>query len=161
MKYKKKLEELFIKKSTLNIEGQETISFGNEKANSNEIEDVGNDFIALIPNDYIEFWKNWNGCTLFDLKQQAGFNFFSTKEVEIETYGFKEIYGMDWDKSIILFCSVIGSGDFIGFQKKSEGYTILDCCHEDLPQNWKEISHSFGDFMNQLIDNRGKCFWLD
>lgn len=161
MKYHKKLEELFLKKYNLNAEEQETISFGNNRANSNEIKGISSDFVAFIPNDYIEFLKNWNGCTLFDLKQQAGFNFFSTREIENETHGFKEIYGIDWDESIILFCSVIGAGDFIGFRKNSEGYAILDCCHDDSPHMWKEISNSFGDFMNKLIDGRGAPFWLD
>ncbi len=161
MNYNKKLEELFLKKCNLNVEGHETISFGNDKASPNEIENLNNDFKGLIPSDYIEFWKNWNGCTLFDLKGQAGFQFFSTKEIEIETYSFKEVYGIDWDESIVLFCSVIGSGDFIGFRKSAEGYVILDCCHDDLPEQWNDISNSFSDFMCQLIDGKGESFWLE
>ncbi len=161
MKYYKKLEEVFLIKSALNIEGQETLSSGNAKANSNDIEHVGAEFIALIPNEYIEFWKNWNGCILFDLEQQAGFRFFSTYEIENETISFKEIYGDDWDESIIVFCAVLGAGDFIGFRKNTEDYTIVDCCHDELPQSWKVISESFSDFMTQLLEHRGASFWLD
>jgi hypothetical protein len=161
MIYYKKLEEIFLNKLNLNIEEQETISVGNVKASFDEIKDVNIDFICLIPDDYIEFWNNWNGCTLFDLKGQAGFKFFSTKEIENQTFSFKEIYGTDWDESIVLFCSVIGSGDFIGFRKSSDGYMILDCCHDDLPENWMIISDSFCEFMIKIIDNKGASFWLE
>jgi hypothetical protein len=79
MNYQEKLNELFFNRIVLNSAGQETVSFGNIGANVNEIESLGINYITKIPNDYIEFLKSWNGCTLFDLLESAGFTFFCYK----------------------------------------------------------------------------------
>jgi SMI1 / KNR4 family (SUKH-1) len=160
MTYDKKLANLFLTQNSLNSEGLQTLSFGNIGASSDAIKSISDNFIELIPKDYIEFLKCWNGCTLFDLQSQAGFQFFSTYDIEFETNSFKEIYECNWDESIILFCAVIGSGDFIGFRINSNCYEIIDCCHDDLPENWKIITDSFSDFVNQLINARGLSYWL-
>lgn len=161
MTYYNRLKELFSNRTNLNIEGLKTISFGREGANPTEIKHWGNHFTSLIPNDYVDFLKIWNGCTLFDLDQQAGFTFFGTTEIERETVSFKETYEDDWDDSIVLFCSVTGSGDFVGFRMLENDYEIIDCCHDDLPNDWIVISKSFSEFMIQLLDAKGASFWLN
>lgn len=161
MNYQEKLNELFFNRTVLNSARQETVSFGNIGANVNEIESLSRNYLSKLPNDYIEFLKNWNGCTLFDLLQSAGFTFFGTNQIEQETEGFKEVYENEWDESIVLFCSVMGSGDFLGFRLLSDSYEIIDCYHEDNPKDWAVISTSFSDFMNKLIDSKGSSFWLE
>lgn len=152
----KKLSELFLINQNLNCEGLQTNSVGNKPATQNEIELVKN----LVPNDYIEFLKLWNGCSLFNLENQAGFTFFGALEIVNETNNFKEIYDSDWDESIVLFCSNLGSGDFIGFRVNESGYEIVDCCHDDLPADWIVITNSFDQFTNGLIDGKGDKYWL-
>ncbi len=159
-KHYQKLTHLFLTKNHLNSEGQLTISFGKTGASSDEIESISSTIIELIPKDYIDFLKCWNGCTLYDLEGQAGFQFFDTNEIEFETNNFKDIYESDWDESIILFCSVLGSGDYIGFRIKSNSYEVIDCCHDDRPQDWSVITNTFTDFINQLLDAKGTSFWL-
>ena len=161
MNYQEKLNELFFNRIVLNSAGQETVSFGNIGANVNQIESLGINYITKIPNDYIEFLKSWNGCTLFDLLESAGFTFFATNHIEPETEGFKEVYENEWDESIVLFCSVMCSGDFLGFRLLSDSYEIIDCYHEDNPKDWAVISTSFSDFMNKIIDSKGSSFWLE
>ena len=91
MEYYKKLKYLFSNRINLNVEGQETISFGNKGASTIEIKNLSDFLIDFIPNDYIEFLTNWNGCTLFDLKQQAGFVFFGTNEIEREILVYQQL----------------------------------------------------------------------
>ena len=56
MEYYKKLKYLFSNRINLNVEGQETISFGNKGASTIEIKNLSDFLIDFIPNDYIEFY---------------------------------------------------------------------------------------------------------
>ncbi len=161
MNYQEKLSTIFVNKTNMTSEGFETISVKNQGATINEVESLNRDYLSKLPNDYIEFLKNCNGCTLYDVDGQYGFIFFGTNQIEQETEGFKEVYENEWDESIVLFCSVMGSGDFLGFRLLSDSYEIIDCYHEDNPKDWAVISTSFSDFMNKLIDSKGSSFWLE
>jgi len=72
-----------------------------------------------------------------------------------------EVYEEDWDEKITVFCQLIGEGDFISFkQNENQGYQILDCFHEEIPQNWQEITDSFEQFLEKLLELRGERYWL-
>lgn len=114
-----------------------------------------------IPEDYIDFLKVNNGCTLFQFQNLGGFELLGTKEIESETNFQRKNYKEDWDDSLIVFCKLISEGDFISFRsKKDNSYDVLDCYHDDIPKNWTVICDSFDYFLERLINEKGKSFWL-
>lgn len=114
-----------------------------------------------IPQDYIDLLRFYNGCTLFKFEDIGGFNLLGTEEIESETNLQKQTYQEDWDESLTVFCRLIADGDFISFRNKDDNcYDILDCYHDDSPKNWTIISNSLDDFLERLIDEKGKRFWL-
>ncbi|HMC99839.1 MAG TPA: SMI1/KNR4 family protein [Ferruginibacter sp.] len=114
-----------------------------------------------IPNDYIQFLKAFNGCTLFEYKDFGGFEFLAADQIERELTIQRETYAEDWDESLMVFCNVPGDGDFISFRNKGNNeYEILDCYHDDSPKNWNTITNSFDVFLERLIDEKGKRYWL-
>ena len=116
---------------------------------------------SRIPKDYIDFLKVFDGCTLYRYKDLGGFEFLGTSDILKETDLQRQIYEEDWNNDITVFCRLICDGDFISFKNNSDGtYDILDCYHDDKPQNWKVISNSFDNFLERLIDETGRPYWL-
>ena len=114
-----------------------------------------------IPDDYIDFLKIFNGWTLFKHKDLGGFKFLGTNDIVKETENQRETYEEYWDDTITVFCTIICDGDFISFRNNSDGeYDILDCCHDDKPEDWKIIDRSFSSFLERLIAEKGKPYWL-
>jgi SMI1 / KNR4 family (SUKH-1) len=114
-----------------------------------------------LPNDYIDFLKFSNGCTLYKLEDIGGYDFLGTKDIFKETESNKEIYEEEWDDRIIIFCEIIGEGNYLGFRILENGqYEILDCFHELLPSEWSVTPYLLDEFMEKLIDNDGDKFWL-
>lgn len=55
----------------------------------------------------------------------------------------------------------LGEGNHIGFQFLDDGkYYVLDCFHEEDPENWNVICESFDEFLEKLIDCEGRKYWL-
>ncbi len=157
-----KLNSLFTQQNNyLDYEGL-SVTFNSNAGVS--YEDIHTSFSETgfnIPQDYIDFLKYCNGCTLYKYDDLGGFIFLGTNDLQKENIFQKETYEGDWDKDITVFCSLICEGSFIGFKNKTDGsYEILDCFHQALPKDWNVISLSFEDFLEKLIDEKGKQYWL-
>ena len=113
------------------------------------------------PEEYIDFLRNVNGCDIFKYDNIDGFCFLSTQKVIQTNHNLKEAYGTDWNDNIIVFCECIGEGNYIGFRVKNKNsYEVVDCFHEDLPSEWKTIAFSLENFLENLLNAKGKKFWL-
>jgi hypothetical protein len=114
-----------------------------------------------FPEDYIDFLRKFNGCTLFTYQDLGGFEFLGTAGILKENHLQRLTYEEDWDDNLTVFCNLIGDGDFLSFRvHEDHSYSVVDCYHDDIPKNWKVIANSFDDFLNQLIDQKGRRFWL-
>jgi SMI1 / KNR4 family (SUKH-1) len=126
-----------------------------------EIVSLSSDKKFKIPKDYLYFLQKFDGCVLFRYQDLGGFEFLGTKDISKETDLQGQTYDEDWDNDITVFCRIICDGDFISFKNNNDGsYDILDCYHDDKPQNWKVISNSFDNFLERLIDEKGRRYWL-
>jgi hypothetical protein len=157
-----KLNLLFDQQDTyIDYEGLTVTFHKNKGATQQELDSVISTEKLKIPQDYIDFLQVFNGCTLFKYQDLGGFEFLGTMNILKETDIQKQAYEEDWDNDILVFCRLIGDGDFISFKSNNNNsYDILDCYHDDKPQNWKVISNSFSDFLKRLIDGKGKRYWL-
>lgn len=139
--------------------GLETKSYGNAGASESDIR--SGDLPSDLPNEYIDFLKYANGCTLFNYKDLDGFQLFGTQELGKENKAIKKLYEEYWDESVIVFCTILGEGNYIGFRVRGGNtYEILDCFHEYVPAQWEVIGHSFDEFLERLIDLKGEKYWL-
>jgi len=157
-----KLENLFKTEVILtNSENMPVSCISNGSISEDRLKSFTADLEFKLPKDYLDFLKIFNGCTIFNYDDLAGFKFLGTEDLRNGNLNQKERYEDLWDESIIVFCEELGSGDFISFrQRDDEGYEILDCCHDDLPKDWIVISNSFNDFLEKLIDGKGRPYWL-
>jgi hypothetical protein len=130
-------------------------------ASEGEINKCNSYFNNKLPEDYLMFLQNYNGSTFFKVSDISGFKFWSCEELIQQNSYHKGNLGKDWDERIILICTCMGDGDYIGIRvHNSESYEIIDCFGEETPANWNSIGNSFSDFLRELIDQRGKRFWM-
>ncbi len=114
-----------------------------------------------IPNDYLELCEIANGFTLFDYGDLDGFRFLSLGELKTLNDFTREMYAEDWDEKILVFCVVLGDGDYLALRSEDGGrYSILDGYHDAIPLKWNVIGASIDAFLNRLIDERGRKFYL-
>lgn len=134
----------------------------NEGANQIEINKCNSYFGNRLPNDYISFLRNYNGGFFFKVDDIGGLKFWSC-DVTVKQNRFqKEQFGDQWDNDIILICECIGDGDYIGIKIVDDNsYEMVDCFGEEVPSNWKAIKISFDSFLEKLLDEKGRKFWLD
>ena len=158
----KKLENIFSTEVVLkNNENKPVSCISNGSISEENLNSIINDLRIKLPKDYLDFLSFYNGCTIFNYDNLAGFTFLGTENLKNGNLNQKDIYEDLWDENISVFCEELGSGDFISFRTLDNGsYEILDCCHDDLPNDWTVISNSFYDFLEKLIDGKGKPFWL-
>lgn len=146
----------------LDYEGLPVIFHKNLGASDIEIASFITHESLNLPDEYLDLLRQFNGFSLFGYEDLGGFQFLGTAEIIEENKLEKEIYGEDWDESVVVFCKLICDGDFIGFRFYHDGsYSILDCFHEASPNEWQVISVSFGAFLEKLIAEKGKRFWLE
>ena len=118
-------------------------------------------FDNKLPNDYLSFLRRYNGCTFFKVSDIGGFQFWGCDELIFHNKFQKENLGSDWDERIVLICACLGDGDYVGIKTNTDdSYEIIDCFGEEIPANWNSIGNSFSDFLEELIDQKGKKFWL-
>jgi hypothetical protein len=118
-------------------------------------------FNGLLPEDYNFFLKYSNGCTLFNGNDLGGLEFLGYDKIIDENTFQRNNYGEDWDTNVIIFCTCLGEGNFIGFRNLGlNKYEIIDCYHEELPCDWVAIGDSLYEFMEKFIDTKGKNYWL-
>ena len=133
----------------------------NNPATQNEIASAFSDGKMKVPNDCLHFLQHYNGCTLFQFQDLGGFELLGTETILAETLDRQDTYRDNWENNLTVFCRLICDGDFISFKTYSaDAYEILDCYHDGHPQDWKVISNSFQDFIEILIDEKGRRFWL-
>ncbi len=134
----------------------------NPGASASEIQTVKTYFEDLLPQDYIDFLIYTNGADFFNYDNLDGFRFFNSISIVKQNAFQKENYAEYWQDNIILFCDCIGEGNFLGFRILDDGtYQILDCFHEQIPDEWKPFGTSFDFFLEELIDRKGSKYWLD
>jgi len=127
---------------------------------SDIVSTIGNNHIKL-PEDYCDFLQIFDGCTLFKYQDLGGFEFLGTKDIAKENVIQQQTYLEDWDNNLIVFCRLIADGDFISFRSRNDDkYDILDCYHDEIPEKWTVIGNSFDGFLERLIIERGRRFWL-
>ena len=115
-----------------------------------------------IPSDYLDLLKKHNGFTLFQYEDVGGFNFFGIDQLKIETDLQKETYEEEWEDRVIVIGNLIADGDFIGLRiLENGGYEVLDCYHDEAPQNWNVITDSLDEFFVKLIESKGERYWLE
>jgi hypothetical protein len=145
----------------IDYEGLKVTFEKNSSATSQDIASMSADTKIKLPKDYLDFLQLFDGCVLFKFQDLGGFEFLGTKDISKETELQRQTYEEDWDDSLTVFCRLICDGDFISFRNKSDGsYDILDCYHDDIPANWATITNSFDTFLERLIDEKGKRYWL-
>lgn len=142
-------------------EGLPVLFRKNKSATQQEISHLISKDHLKVPADYLRFLQATNGCVLYQYQDLGGFEFLGTNEIEKENRIQRQTYGQEWDDRLTVFCNVLGDGDFLSFRLRPDNnYDILDCDHDESPDNWNVISHSFNDFLKGLIDGNGKRFWL-
>ena len=132
-----------------------------DSANQKDIEKCNEYFEFKLPEDYLKILTKANGFILFKIEDFAGFKFLGCNELIKENRFQKENYEEDWDNQIILFCQCLGDAEYLGlrvFDDKS--YEILDCEIIELPSKWQTIGTSIDDFIESLLQKKGRKFWL-
>lgn len=159
-----KIRELAeLSKSTGVIDSEDLTTYFvlNSGANETEMSECLAYTQNTLPADYQLFLREFNGAVFYQYEDLGGFEFLSCAGLITETKVQKETYEEYWDDRILPFCLCLGDGDYLGFKISTEGeYQILDCYHDDHPTNWKVISYSLDGFINELIKQKGRKFWL-
>jgi hypothetical protein len=162
-----KLEKLKVVEPSKLIDGEMYVlsySF-NQPATQPEIEALEVSLGQKLPDEFRSFLLHYDGCTLFKLSNIAGFKFLSTSEILATQLEQAEIYQEEWPSNIIVFCELIGEGNYFGFRlQPGGGYEILDCFHEELPSEWKALDLTFMGLIGAMIHanetNMEENFWL-
>jgi hypothetical protein len=159
-----KFKNLLNNNSKINIstyEGLNSIISINKGASEEELNKTNSYFNKRLPGDYLNFLKTFNGIELFRIENFIGFKFYDCDSLINNDLIQRKEFGEDWNENIIQFCSCLGDGDHIGFKIFDDlSYKIADCFHEELPNEWKTSTYNFDDFLEKLVDMRGKKFWL-
>lgn len=114
-----------------------------------------------LPEVYKHFLEHYDGGTLFKYDDIGGFKFLSTIEMINENDWIKKIYEDDWSNDTIVFCKLLGVGEYLGFRFYDNfKYEIVHCFMDQLPDKWPVIGNSFDKFIEILIKEKGKEFWL-
>jgi len=158
----KKLNNWKLKKRDSEGNSIEVEFMVNPPATISEIKHIEKELGIKLPTSYVEFLQKFNGARMYDYDGLDGFELLGTNDlVDINSFLASD-YNEDWVDSILIFAKCIGEGNYLGFDSsvgKSE-YCILDCFHEEIPINWEIISESFDQFLEKLIENEGKKYWL-
>jgi hypothetical protein len=161
MIYKNKLTELLEQKAKTSNEGLEVAFSSKGGASAQDIMLLNEYFNLKLPDEYISFLLAYNGLELYKHEDVGGFLFFCTGNLIEENGSLKKEYGLYWDNSIILFCQIIGEGNFLGFRIQEDGkYGVVDCFHELPPREWETIETSFDACLDKLLKNNGEKYWL-
>ncbi|WP_332557864.1 SMI1/KNR4 family protein [Clostridium sp.] len=84
-----------------------------------------------------------------------------TKDIKLINKEVASGYEEYWINDILIFCELIGEGNYLGFDRRNNKYKVLDCFHEELPQSWSVISEDFDKWLELLVLNEGAKFWLN
>ena len=134
----------------------------NEPANLDDIMNVERKMGVELPDSYKEFLTNYNGARIFDYDGLDGFIILGTKDILKANEFAKATFEEDWLESIIIFAKYIGESNYLGFDcsKDDREYVVIDCFFEELPEDWSEIAINFDEFLEKIVEQQGKKFWL-
>jgi hypothetical protein len=113
-----------------------------------------------LPEDFLEFWRLTDGANLF-LNESGlhGVGVASTellRELQAEEI---EVYGPGAMMKYVVFARVNGSGDFLVFNLETG--QVLDGIHAEQPHEWRPIAASFTHWLDRLIEECGRYYWLE
>lgn len=111
----------------------------------------------VIHNSILTLLEESNGLILFQKDDIDGYKIFSLNEIISKNKYLQEIYEDGWDENKIIFCEIIGEGNYIAIDKNGN---IYDGFHEIDPKEWPLISNSLEEFLQFLVKNNGNKFWL-
>ncbi|GHT79321.1 hypothetical protein AGMMS50262_22850 [Bacteroidia bacterium] len=148
--------------SILTFEKLNSFFITNEQASDEDIIKCDTYFNRKIPEEYKYLLKHYNGCILFEYDGIAGFQFLSTFDIVQENVLVNDIFNdEDWYDNVILFCKILGNGEYLGFRlQKNSKYEIVHCFLDMLPEEWPIIGNSFDILIETLIKEKGKEYWL-
>ena len=132
----------------------------NKGASKSLINAVETTLTKKLPQAYKDFLEIYDGCVLFKVDDVAGFEFLGTTKILTENQFQKSNFEVDWDDHIILFCLCAGDNEYIGFKLHESGYAIVHCIMEFSPSAWQIVGDSFDVFVNRLLEEKGKKYWL-
>jgi hypothetical protein len=125
-----------------------------------DIEDVQNSLGKRLPEEFLQFWRNSDGANLY-LNDSGlhGVGVASTELMaELQTEE-AENYGRAALSPFAVFARVNGSGDFLAFDLASGA--VVDGVHAEQPHEWRPIATSFVDWLDRLVEARGRYYWLE
>jgi hypothetical protein len=163
--YIKKIEIIINKKligSIFTFENIESQFIMNKAAQKEEIDKSVKYFNNKLPKEYKYFLEQYNGGVLFKIDDFAGFKLLNSNELIVHNEFQKTNFGLDWNENIILFCECIGDAEYLGFKLNENGTSNIIYCILDLyPNEWKNLDLNFSNFINKLIEEKGKKYWLN
>lgn len=131
-------------------------------------EEIRRTEIALgvkLPRNYKQFLLKYNGAELYNYDDLDGFLLLGTEELAKYQEELRELYEDDWIDSIVVFCEVLGEGNYLAFDtarmSANEESPVLDGFHELPPKEWLPISDDFADWLSRLIESNGGKYWLE
>ncbi len=143
-------------------EGLASTFIPNPGCNKEDLFKCNTYFNNRLPKDYLLFLNIFNGATFFKIDDIGGLKFLGCDELVKENKFQKENSGSDWDDRIIIICICLGAGDYVGLKVIGDSlYEIIDCFGEEVPANWKPIGTSFDGFLERILDEKGRKFYLD
>lgn len=161
LNYIKEIIGVNLKGTILTFENLVSFFIVNKGASKEEIEKCDLHFSQKLPDEYNFFLQNYNGGVLFKIDDYAGFKFLSIEELIKHNESQRRNFGQDWDSEIVLFCECIGDAEYLGFKVSKNGYVVVYCIMDMLPQEWEIIEGSFDDLIGKLIEEKGRKYWLD
>ena len=134
----------------------------NEPANIDDIMNAERELGVKLPDSYKEFLMSYNGARIFDYDGLDGFIILGIKDILKANKFAKATFEEDWLESIIIFAKYIGESNYLGFDgsKDESEYAVIDCFFEELPEDWTQIAANFDDFLEKIVEQQGKKFWL-
>ena len=121
-------------------------------------------FKDKLPNEYAYFLKYYDGGILFNYNELGGYELLSSESLIKEDRFQKDnsiSIGEKWDDDTILFCRIIGNAEFLGFRLTGVlTYEIKHCVMDMPPDQWLTIGCSFDEFIEKLIQEKGREYWL-
>ena len=159
--YIKRIIDTNLKGKVSTFENLASLFIMNKEASKDNITKSNLHFKKQLPDEYNLFLQNYNGGILFKVDDYAGFKFLSAAELIKHNEFQKGNFVQDWDSNIILFCECIGDAEYLGFRISENDYGyVVHCILDTLPKEWEIIEDSFDNFINKLIGEKGKKYWL-
>ncbi len=111
----------------------------------------------VFPKALIDFQLISNGATFYNYDDIDGYKFYSIEEIIKTNDQIKDTYQEGYDKNKIVFCEIIGEGNYIAIDSVGN---IYDGFHEIDPVSWSLIEESLSVWLEKVFENEGRKYWL-